>query len=78
MAANEDVKQRKIIENHARNISHNVWCTECGSQLIEDSQAIVAILLRKLLPFCLPLNIELPCVLVVIRLMVARLVLVIL
>jgi len=25
MAANEDVKQRKIIKNHARNISHNVW-----------------------------------------------------
>ena len=77
MVANEDVKQRKIIENHARNISHNIWWTECGTQLIEDSQAVVAIL-RKLLPFCLPLNTELPCILVVIILMVAGLVLVIL
>ncbi|KAG2648675.1 hypothetical protein PVAP13_1NG059100 [Panicum virgatum] len=47
MAAEEDVKQRQIIENRARNISHNVRCTECGSQSIEDSQADVAILLRK-------------------------------
>jgi cytochrome c-type biogenesis protein CcmH len=49
MAAEEDVKQRQIIENRARNISHNVRCTECGSQSIEDSQADVAILLRKVL-----------------------------
>ncbi|XP_058179437.1 uncharacterized protein LOC131298139 [Rhododendron vialii] len=31
----------------ARNISHNVRCTECGSQSIEDSQADIAIHLRK-------------------------------
>lgn len=49
MAAEDDVKQRQIIENRARNISHNVRCTECGSQSIEDSQADVAILLRKLI-----------------------------
>jgi cytochrome c-type biogenesis protein CcmH len=49
MAAEEDVKQRQIIENRARNISHNVRCTECGSQSIEDSQADVVILLRKVL-----------------------------
>ncbi|KAG2657758.1 hypothetical protein PVAP13_1KG171415 [Panicum virgatum] len=49
MAAEEDVKQRQIIENRARNISRNVRCTECGSQSIEDSQADVAILLRKLI-----------------------------
>jgi len=53
MAAEEDVKQRQIIENRSRNISHNVRCTECGSQSIEDSQADVAILLRKVLPFTL-------------------------
>jgi len=49
----DDVKQRQIIENRARNISHNVRCTECGSQSIEDSQAEadVAILLRKVLTF---------------------------
>ncbi|XP_066330065.1 cytochrome c-type biogenesis CcmH-like mitochondrial protein isoform X2 [Miscanthus floridulus] len=47
--AEDDVKQRQIIENCARNISHNVRCTECGSQSIEDSQADVAILLRKLI-----------------------------
>lgn len=47
MASEEDVKQRLIIEARARNISHNVRCTECGSQSIEDSQADVAILLRK-------------------------------
>ena len=29
MAAEEDVKQRQIIENRARNISRNVRCTEC-------------------------------------------------
>ncbi|KAK6912056.1 CcmH/CycL/Ccl2/NrfF family [Dillenia turbinata] len=30
-------------------ISHNVPCTECGSQSIEDSQADIAILLWKLI-----------------------------
>nr|CAB3499392.1 unnamed protein product [Digitaria exilis] len=30
MATEEDVKQRQIIESRARNISHNVRCTECG------------------------------------------------
>uniref|UniRef100_A0A0E0NCZ8 Cytochrome c-type biogenesis protein n=2 Tax=Oryza TaxID=4527 RepID=A0A0E0NCZ8_ORYRU len=49
MATEEDVKQRQIIESRARNISHNVRCTECGSQSIEDSQADIAILLRKLI-----------------------------
>ncbi|GAB4842245.1 hypothetical protein Ancab_012211 [Ancistrocladus abbreviatus] len=43
------VKKTQIIEARARNISHNVRCTECGSQSIEDSQADIAILLRKLI-----------------------------
>ena len=47
--ATEDVKQRQVIEDRARNISHNVRCTECGSQSIEDSQADVAVLLRRVL-----------------------------
>jgi cytochrome c-type biogenesis protein CcmH/NrfF len=47
MASEEDVKQRQIVEDRARNISHNVRCTECGSQSIEDSQADVAVLLRR-------------------------------
>ena len=48
MASEEDaVKKTQIIEARARNISHNVRCTECGSQSIEDSQADIAILLRK-------------------------------
>ncbi|KAH9624928.1 hypothetical protein KSS87_008377 [Heliosperma pusillum] len=48
---NEDdaVKKQQIIDARARNISHNVRCTECGSQSIEDSQADIAILLRKLI-----------------------------
>ncbi|XP_057849830.2 cytochrome c-type biogenesis CcmH-like mitochondrial protein [Cryptomeria japonica] len=37
------------IEARARNITHKVRCTECGSQNIEDSQADIAILLRKLI-----------------------------
>ncbi|KAL3632972.1 hypothetical protein CASFOL_025956 [Castilleja foliolosa] len=37
----------RVVEARARNISHNVRCTECGSQSIEDSQADIAILLRK-------------------------------
>ncbi|GAB2250161.1 hypothetical protein Droror1_Dr00013520 [Drosera rotundifolia] len=50
MAENEDeVKKERIVEARARNISHNVRCTECGSQSIEDSQADIAILLRKLI-----------------------------
>ncbi|KAM0933169.1 putative CcmH/CycL/Ccl2/NrfF family protein [Dioscorea sansibarensis] len=49
MASDEEVKKVQIVEARARNISHNVRCTECGSQSIEDSQADVAILLRKLI-----------------------------
>lgn len=45
----DEVKQERIMEARARNISHNVRCTECGSQSIEDSQADIAILLRKLI-----------------------------
>lgn len=41
------VKNTQVVEARARNISHNVRCTECGSQSIEDSQADIAILLRK-------------------------------
>ncbi|EPS66152.1 hypothetical protein M569_08626, partial [Genlisea aurea] len=43
------VKQERLVEARARNISHNVRCTECGSQSIEESQADIAILLRKLI-----------------------------
>ncbi|XAR50654.1 hypothetical protein NMG60_11005036 [Bertholletia excelsa] len=43
------VKAARVVEARARNISHNVRCTECGSQSIEDSQADIAILLRKLI-----------------------------
>ncbi|KAL5976862.1 hypothetical protein ACLOJK_021197 [Asimina triloba] len=50
MASQEDtVKKVQLVEARARNISHNVRCTDCGSQSIEDSQADVAILLRKVL-----------------------------
>ncbi|ERM98633.1 hypothetical protein AMTRI_Chr05g66660 [Amborella trichopoda] len=45
----EKVKKERIIEARASNISHNVRCTECGSQSIEDSNADVAVLLRKLI-----------------------------
>ncbi|KAI3929281.1 hypothetical protein MKX01_006517 [Papaver californicum] len=45
----EAVKNAQVVEARARNISHNVRCTDCGSQSIEDSQADVAILLRKLI-----------------------------
>ncbi|KAK7276638.1 hypothetical protein RIF29_17781 [Crotalaria pallida] len=45
----DEVKKAQIVEARARNISHNVRCTECGSQSIEDSQADIAILLRKLI-----------------------------
>ncbi|KAG7014070.1 Cytochrome c-type biogenesis CcmH-like mitochondrial protein, partial [Cucurbita argyrosperma subsp. argyrosperma] len=43
------VKKTQLVEARARNISHNVRCIECGSQSIEDSQADIAILLRKLI-----------------------------
>ncbi|KAL9671433.1 hypothetical protein QQ045_009001 [Rhodiola kirilowii] len=50
MGSEEDaVTQQRVIDARARNISHNVRCTECGSQSIEDSQADIAILLRKLI-----------------------------
>ncbi|WVZ14384.1 hypothetical protein V8G54_011950 [Vigna mungo] len=50
MASEDDaVKNAMIVDARARNISHNVRCTECGSQSIEDSQADIAILLRKLI-----------------------------
>ncbi|KAK2649283.1 hypothetical protein Ddye_016772 [Dipteronia dyeriana] len=39
----------RAVDARARNISHNVRCTECGSQSIEDSQADIAILPRKLI-----------------------------
>lgn len=43
------VKKAQLVDARARNISHNVRCTDCGSQSIEDSQADIAILLRKLI-----------------------------
>lgn len=43
------MKNSQIVDARARNISHNVRCIECGSQSIEDSQADIAILLRKLI-----------------------------
>ncbi|PKA61049.1 hypothetical protein AXF42_Ash005945 [Apostasia shenzhenica] len=49
MSSEEELKKAQIVETRARNVSHNVRCTECGSQSIEDSQADVAILLRKLI-----------------------------
>lgn len=45
----DEVKKTQLADARARNISHNVRCTECGSQSIEDSQADIAILLRKLI-----------------------------
>ncbi|KAF5726874.1 hypothetical protein HS088_TW22G00559 [Tripterygium wilfordii] len=48
-STDDEVKQRQLVDARARNISHNVRCTECGSQSIEDSQADIAILLRKLI-----------------------------
>lgn len=47
MGSTEDVRRERLMEARAKNISHNVRCTECGSQSIEDSQADIAILLRK-------------------------------
>ncbi|ONK69094.1 uncharacterized protein A4U43_C05F19220 [Asparagus officinalis] len=49
MGSEEDNKKTQTVEARARSISHNVRCTECGSQSIEDSQADVAVLLRKLI-----------------------------
>jgi len=49
MATDDESKKTQIVEARARNISHNVRCTECGSQSIEDSNADVAVLLRKLI-----------------------------
>ncbi|XP_031106354.1 cytochrome c-type biogenesis CcmH-like mitochondrial protein [Ipomoea triloba] len=50
MEGKEDaVREERVVEARARNISHNVRCTECGSQSIEESQADIAILLRKLI-----------------------------
>ncbi|GAU20687.1 hypothetical protein TSUD_231010 [Trifolium subterraneum] len=50
MASKDDaIKETRIVDARARNISHNVRCTECGSQSIEDSQADIAIILRKLI-----------------------------
>ncbi|GKV27060.1 hypothetical protein SLEP1_g36268 [Rubroshorea leprosula] len=45
----DELKKTQVVEARARNISHNVCCTECGSQSIEDSQADIAIHLRKLI-----------------------------
>ncbi|KAK1561101.1 hypothetical protein Q3G72_034486 [Acer saccharum] len=50
MESNDDaLKKKQVVDARARNISHNVRCTECGSQSIEDSQADIAILLRRLI-----------------------------
>ncbi|KAL4583879.1 hypothetical protein LXL04_008464 [Taraxacum kok-saghyz] len=45
----DPVKRQQILDARARNISHNVRCLECGSQSIEESQADIAVLLRKLI-----------------------------
>ncbi|XP_047338690.1 cytochrome c-type biogenesis CcmH-like mitochondrial protein [Impatiens glandulifera] len=45
----DSVTKARTEAARARNISHNVRCTECGNQSIEESQADVAILLRKLI-----------------------------
>ncbi|KAG2384102.1 Cytochrome c-type biogenesis CcmH-like mitochondrial protein [Vigna angularis] len=50
---NDAVKKAMIVDARARNISPNVRCTECGSQYIEDSQADIAILLRKVFFYAL-------------------------
>ncbi|KAJ4727541.1 Cytochrome c-type biogenesis protein [Melia azedarach] len=49
MASEDELKKKQVVDARARNISRNVRCTECGSQSIEDSQADIAILLRKLI-----------------------------
>lgn len=73
MASDEEVKKGQIVEARARNISHNVRCTECGSQSIEDSQADVAILLRKVMVWVF---LEFVCQVVVISLGIKLLVVV--
>lgn len=45
----DEVKKARVVEARAKNISHNVRCTDCGSRSIEDSQADIAILLRKVI-----------------------------
>lgn len=52
----DDVKNSQVVDARARNISHNVRCTECGSQSIEDSQADIAVLLRKVFLFLRVVN----------------------
>lgn len=54
----DDVVNSQVVDARARNISHNVRCTECGSQSIEDSQADIAVLLRKV---CLLFNSLVTC-----------------
>lgn len=55
MGSKDDaVTEARIVDARARNISHNVRCTECGSQSIEDSQADIAILLRRVRYFFNP------------------------
>lgn len=55
MASDDESKKARTVEARARSISQNVRCTDCGSQSIEDSQADVAILLRKVTSFFLHL-----------------------
>jgi cytochrome c-type biogenesis protein CcmH len=45
----EDRVRTVQIEARARNISHNVRCLECGHQSIEESQADIAVRLRKVI-----------------------------
>ncbi|KAJ0765024.1 putative CcmH/CycL/Ccl2/NrfF family protein [Helianthus annuus] len=45
----DPVKKQQIVDARTRNISHNVHCLECGSQSIEESQADIVVLLRKLI-----------------------------
>ncbi|GKV49796.1 hypothetical protein SLEP1_g56526 [Rubroshorea leprosula] len=45
----DELKKTQVVEARARTISHNVRCTDRGSQSIEDSEADIAILLRKLI-----------------------------
>lgn len=49
--SNREVFEERVrtaqVEARARNISHNVRCLECGHQAIEESQAEIAIKLRK-------------------------------
>jgi cytochrome c-type biogenesis protein CcmH/NrfF len=51
MGSNREAFEERVrtaqIEARARNISHNVRCTECGHQAIEESQADIAVKLRK-------------------------------